>query len=71
MDQKYPEIVQFFRDMDNQTKLQQAANEYQTFSKTFHKMINALNFEHTSLDNDVFQKLKEKQLATLKNPMLQ
>jgi Flp pilus assembly secretin CpaC len=39
MDEKYHEIVQFFRDTDNQSKMQRAANEYQTsFAKTYYRI---------------------------------
>lgn len=70
MDKKYPEIVQFFRDSDDQSKLQMATNEYQKFANTYHRMNEVLNFTHRTLPDGVFTELKEKYLETLKHPKL-
>lgn len=70
MNLKYAEIVQFFRDANNQEKLQLAANEYQQFAKMFHRMKSALEFEHNCVADEVFAQLKEKHLATLRDPRL-
>ena len=71
MDKKYPEIVQFFRDSgEQQGKLQTAVNEYQKFAETFHRMKEALSFDHRSLPDEVFSALKEKHLSVLKHPRL-
>ena len=70
MNKKYPEIIHFFREQDNQAKLQQAANEYQDFARTYHRMQAALQFDHSTLDKEVFSKLKEKDLVILRDPDL-
>ena len=65
MNLKYPEIVQFFRDSQNPGKLQQAANEYQTFAKTYHQIQWVLNFDRRYIESEIFGKLDEKELVIL------
>jgi uncharacterized GH25 family protein len=67
---KYPEIIQFFRDTKEQAKLQMAANEYQSFAKTYYRMKAIHKFRYQSLDSDIFTKLKEKHLEILRHPKL-
>jgi predicted glycosyltransferase len=45
-------------------------NEYQKFAESFHRMREALSFDHRSLSNEVFSGLKEKHLSVLKHPRL-
>ena len=68
MNDKYAEIVQFFRDSNNQEKLQLAANEYQKFAQVYNKVNQTLNFEYNSLSDEIFDKLKQKYVEILKNP---
>jgi hypothetical protein len=46
MDEKYHEIVQFFRDTENPDKMQKAANEYQIkFAKNYYNIKQCLEFD--------------------------
>jgi hypothetical protein len=72
MDEKYPELVQFFRDNGNTSRkeqnliqLQKGINEHQYFAKLYSDIKYVLNFDPESLDGRVREKLSPKQLSVM------
>lgn len=62
MDEKYPELVSFYRDNENQDQLQKAIHEYQYFAKVFKQIEYTLTFSPEKLEPQVKDKLDNKDL---------
>lgn len=50
MKEKYAELVQFYRDNENDTQLAKAINEYQKFSQIMHDIEFCLSFNKDTLN---------------------
>ncbi|CDW77840.1 UNKNOWN [Stylonychia lemnae] len=70
MDEKYPELIQFFRDNDNQAQLQKGINEHQYFSSVFKQIEFALMIDMNNLNSQIKDRLDQQNLDVLNNPKL-
>ena len=50
MNKKYPELVQFFKENNNDEQLHKAINEYQYFAKVYADIDFALRFDPNRID---------------------
>lgn len=71
MNNKYYEIVQFFRDSDKQAHLQKAVNEYQYFAKVYNEIEYVLNLDISKLNDKITERLDSADSVLIKDPKLE
>ena len=75
MNDKYPELVQFYRDNKSDERYkyqtQQAIKEHQEFAKVFFDIQYVLKFDHKGLESRVREKMSPKMLQIIENPRIQ
>jgi hypothetical protein len=75
MNEKYPELVQFYRDNKsnerNKYQVQNAIQEHQMFAKVLWEIEYVLNFDQRGLESRVREKMSPKMLKVMENPRLQ
>ena len=59
MRDKYAELVQFYRDKNNEVQLQKAINEYQIFSKILNEIEYTFNINTKEIPQGVEEKLTD------------
>ena len=59
MRDKYAELVQFYRDKNNEVQLQKAINEYQIFSKILNEIEYTFNINTREIPKGVEEKLTD------------
>jgi hypothetical protein len=75
MNEKYPELVQFYRDNksneSNRYQVQNAIQEHQEFAKVLWEIEYVLKFDQRVLESRVREKMSPKMLKVMENPRLQ
>ena len=75
MNEKYPELVQFYRDNKsnerNKYQVQNAIQEHQEFAKVLWEIEYVLKFDQRGLESRVREKMSPKMLKVMENPRLQ
>lgn len=76
MNNKYPELIQFFRDNpsnpeSSRASIQKTINEHQYFARVFSEVKYVLSFTPEALCESVALKLSPEQIRILNNPRLE
>ncbi len=71
MNDKYPELVQFYRDNENQQQLQKAIMEYQYFAKVYADISYVISCKNaSSIEPTVLERLDSEDRNLIQNPRL-